>query len=399
MPIRRILLLGASLLILLSFGEAGNSQKPEWKGKIVLENGVKVVKNAREPLYGELKLELEEDLSIGNPKDESTLYYGMIGIAADSNGNIFVLESENNRVQKFDSSGKLLAIFGRKGQGPGEFGDKPDLIHLDQAGNVYVLAGGRLFEFDPAGKFVDTVSNQMNTIDFVILNNGNVLAFRTSRSKEEMRQGIALVSRQGKLLKNLVEYLWHKLPRKKDTLIGGLGVLPELYFCPGQSVGIFGYSAEYKIFVTDMSGNVAMRIEKGELPEPLTNEEMEARINRFLRNQETVDPKFRLNRAEVKRGLGALPKYKPYFGELFADDLGDIFVRRYRPYRSKDPGVIYDFFDNSGRYLYRIKAPDIYFWEIKGGNAYDLSPVGDSEYSRIRRLKIKNWDRLTGEVK
>jgi len=49
------------LVMLVSCGK----QKTEWKGAIEEENGVTVIKNQKEPLYGEIKFELEEDLSIG----------------------------------------------------------------------------------------------------------------------------------------------------------------------------------------------------------------------------------------------------------------------------------------------------------------------------------------------
>ena len=58
------------LFFLLLLGFSIN-QKPQWKGKIEEENGVKVIKNPKEPLYGEITVELEEDLSIGNEEDEN----------------------------------------------------------------------------------------------------------------------------------------------------------------------------------------------------------------------------------------------------------------------------------------------------------------------------------------
>ena len=38
---------------------------PEWKGKIETDNGVKIIKNPQQPLYGDILLEIEEDLEIG----------------------------------------------------------------------------------------------------------------------------------------------------------------------------------------------------------------------------------------------------------------------------------------------------------------------------------------------
>ena len=56
-------------LIFLSVSAIEN-QIPQWKGTIEEEDGVKVIKNPNEPLYGEITFQLEEDLSIGNEEDE-----------------------------------------------------------------------------------------------------------------------------------------------------------------------------------------------------------------------------------------------------------------------------------------------------------------------------------------
>ena len=96
-----VLFLSISVLC-ISFG----GQKAEWKGKIEIENGVKIIQNPGYPLYGEIKLELEEDLSIGNENDENYLFYRARDIQVDLEGNIYVLDSGNHRLQVFDKNGK-----------------------------------------------------------------------------------------------------------------------------------------------------------------------------------------------------------------------------------------------------------------------------------------------------
>ena len=49
-------------------------QKPQWQAKIETENGIKVIKNPNEPLYGEITFDLEEDLRIGDDKDKNYLF-------------------------------------------------------------------------------------------------------------------------------------------------------------------------------------------------------------------------------------------------------------------------------------------------------------------------------------
>ena len=43
------------------------------------------------------------------------------GIAIDSSGNVYVADSNNNRIQKFDSNGKFITKWGSEGTGDGQF--------------------------------------------------------------------------------------------------------------------------------------------------------------------------------------------------------------------------------------------------------------------------------------
>ena len=65
---------------------------------------------------------------------------GPTGLYIDSSGNIWVADSGNNRVQKFDSSGRYITKFGAQGSGKGQF-DNPCAIVVDPSGNVYVCDG------------------------------------------------------------------------------------------------------------------------------------------------------------------------------------------------------------------------------------------------------------------
>jgi tripartite motif-containing protein 71 len=62
---------------------------------------------------------------------------GPHGVAVDGAGNVFVADSYNNRIQKFNSAGTHLAQWGYGGQGSGAF-YFPTSVAVDSAGNVYV---------------------------------------------------------------------------------------------------------------------------------------------------------------------------------------------------------------------------------------------------------------------
>ena len=55
----------------------------------------------------------------------------------DSSGNVYVVDTENHRVQVFDTNGKFIAKWGSDGSGDGQF-LSPMGIEVDTAGRVYV---------------------------------------------------------------------------------------------------------------------------------------------------------------------------------------------------------------------------------------------------------------------
>lgn len=67
------------------------------------------------------------------PKD----FFGPRAIAIDPAGNVWLSDTGNHRVVKFDADGKVLGSYGKKGKGKGEF-IEPFGIAFDGQGNAYV---------------------------------------------------------------------------------------------------------------------------------------------------------------------------------------------------------------------------------------------------------------------
>jgi|GEM_PF-405744 len=61
--------------------------------------------------------------------------------AVDKDSNVYVTDTLNSRVQKFDPDGNYLMTYGERGNGWGMF-DKPKGVALDSFGNVYVADSG-----------------------------------------------------------------------------------------------------------------------------------------------------------------------------------------------------------------------------------------------------------------
>jgi tripartite motif-containing protein 71 len=92
-----------------------------------------------------------EDGQFLNIGDES----GVEGIDVDSLGNVYVADSGNSRIQKFDSDGNFVTKWGTKGTGNGRF-IYPSGLAADSNDNVYVSDEGRkdIQKFDSNGNFM-----------------------------------------------------------------------------------------------------------------------------------------------------------------------------------------------------------------------------------------------------
>ncbi|MCA9331422.1 fibronectin type III domain-containing protein, partial [Candidatus Saccharibacteria bacterium] len=77
------------------------------------------------------------------------------GIAVDSGGNVYVSD-KNDRIQKFSSTGTLLATWGAYGSGDNQF-STPAGIAIDNSNNVYVADSGnnRIQKFSSSGSFIE----------------------------------------------------------------------------------------------------------------------------------------------------------------------------------------------------------------------------------------------------
>lgn len=84
---------------------------------------------------------------------------GLLGMTVDQSGNVIVATSDiapGQRVKKFDPAGNLLAQWGSRGAGDGQFNNDDLDLAADSSGNVYISDPGnvRISKFSPAGAFL-----------------------------------------------------------------------------------------------------------------------------------------------------------------------------------------------------------------------------------------------------
>ncbi len=370
------------------------AEKAEWRGEIEYENGVKVVKNPTEPVYGEILLDLEEDLSIGREDDDNYVFYQVRNIDVDDQGNIYVLEGGNCRLQKFDMTGQYLQTIGKKGQGPGEF-ESPSRLFLDKENNIFISERRKrkIHMFNSKGEFVKSILLSNTTTSFSIAPDENIFGVATIRTDEESNRCIVKMDPKGKIIKNIAQFAAIRPVQRKGkestimTFSIGHQYNPALYF--SRSVNnkhLYAYSSEYSLFQVNLEGDLELIIKKEEPPYPISQKEKNKIYERFS------DLEEKWPKGVVKEAV-QWPSHRPYFNRIVTDDRGRIYVRRVKSIIDESEEVEFDIFSKEGYYLYKTNLP-FTPTVIKNGYFYEYYSSEETGEVKIKRYKVKNWGEI-----
>ncbi len=110
--------------------------------KVETKDGVRLVHNQGRGIWGKSPdLTLEKIRTLGDIEalDENVTFYMPQDIALDPEGNLYVLDTGNHRIQKFSPKGNFLTTIGREGQGPGEF-NYPGSLDFGKNGELIVAS-------------------------------------------------------------------------------------------------------------------------------------------------------------------------------------------------------------------------------------------------------------------
>ena len=109
--------------------------------EINIVNGVKMIINKGPQKRDKTSVELKFIRQIGefNSLDDNFIFGGINDLAVDEQENIYLVDYQNFRIQKFDSEGRFLKTYGsgQKGQGPAEF-EYPSNISIGSDGSIYI---------------------------------------------------------------------------------------------------------------------------------------------------------------------------------------------------------------------------------------------------------------------
>jgi hypothetical protein len=312
------LLIGLSIFFFV-FAESSENQKSKWKGTISEEKSVRVIKNPKAPLYGELKFDLIEDLSIGKENDDRYMFSGIRNIKVDGDENIYVFEPRYKRVQKFDRNGQFLCQIGRQGQGPGEFTMPSSMIIDDKNGIVGVQDLRTLKIFGKDGNYLNKdVPLEIYSSQLVVDTNGNLWGVGSSSEGSEDATGnlfkvLMKYDAQGKVEKRVAKFSYDIFQKKEGGKVASVisvvsGEEYDLFMCPASEGNlIYGYSKEYELDVVNPYGNPLFKIRKEEPYQNFTAEE------------------------KRQSGSARYPEHKPFFYSIFTDSQGRVYARKNNP--------------------------------------------------------------------
>jgi hypothetical protein len=312
-----------------------------WKGKTTEENGVIVVRNPANPMFGKDACFVEEDLSIGSPRSEEEQAFSEIAsVAVDREENIYVLDSKEAHIQVFNKAGIYLRTIGKKGQGPGE---------MRLPINISITPGNEVLVNDRGARFLHFFALEGEHRRSISL--ARIQSF--SRPLVDSKSNI--VARLGTFMPDRVSYVLAKLDPSLKQLFPVFSYdvdnLPDIYnvYPPDcfWAVGrddniIWGYSDKYELNILNKDGRLVRRIIRDYAPVKTTDEEKRDWI-KFAFGNKGVPPDVKVN----------WPSHHNAFHSFIVDDSGRIIVETYKK-AVDERGVYYDVFDSEGRYLTRL---------------------------------------------
>lgn len=186
------------------------------------------------------EISLKEDMSIGvESGDEHNMFAEIGDIALDSEENIYILDSKEGKVSKYDTNGNFLkSLEVKRGEGPRE----ASYVHrlaVSQKGRVFALDRntGKILVFDEGFEWVRSFKTDFRTIDILPYSEEEFVVFGI---KDE--HIFHIFNQEGNLLESFgetfdipSEYLEYKnmplvkLPRRADITKDGRIYLVNLH--------------------------------------------------------------------------------------------------------------------------------------------------------------------------
>jgi hypothetical protein len=356
-----------TIIFILFLIASCSQQDSKWKGSIRTEDGVTIVENPIEPMYTGEVLELEEDLIIGkNVDEEDFLFQRISAVKADNEGNIYVLDDKASKIMKFDPHGNLIAEFGRKGQGPGEFNFALGM-QLSPKGELMVsdTSSFRFVFFNLQGEYLTHLTAMFSDTNPHLDSRGNII-FQSSAPGNPWVLKLAKYDRNGDLIQTICNLEYNRDLNEMEVYSPNY-----IYYTVLENDHVvWAVAKPYELSVVDDSGRLIKKIRKKYIPIKVTQED----IDMFKDHYKDSGMKV------------IIPEHYPPIRGISSDDEERIFVNRY----ATDPeNRHYDVFDPEGKFISTLVVKNhLTFWKDKKLYCVAEDPDG---YQYIIRYKV-TWN-------
>jgi len=377
-----VLVVSAFAIVLAASSCSKKAGDTGWKAEIEVVDGVKTVRNPETPRYGTFAFDLVEDLIIGQEEDEDYFFPESVRINVDGQGRFYVCDIGNRRVQVYDKSGIYVKSLGRQGQGPGEYAF-PSNVLIAGTGDICIDSGSSFVIFGPDGIFKKNVTPKTFLSTKSLGPGGTIVGGPQPNYREEggPKHKLVQLGPDGEMLRALAEFPAYGASPGMMLFHWYSGSLP--HSLRSEDSLFYGYSLDYKIHVLDGEGRELLAFSKTEKSQGITGEEAD------LTRKEGIWAWF--GQGDRKTAPLDLPDHRPYFSRFFSDDLGRLYVVRFRPITEKAmTSSEIDVFSKDGYFLYRMTWPFVP-QVIKGGFLYEVRQDEEAGLTRIIRHRIKNW--------
>jgi hypothetical protein len=376
-----------SLLLGLTAGCGATDAGSGWRGsEETLPNGALRITNPAEGVWGEGGgWRLEQELQVGVVEGaDAYMFATIIGLEADDDGRIYVLDRQANELRIFAPDGVHLRTTGRDGGGPGEYSNANGLLWLAQDTLLVIdQRGNRYSVLTRDGDYVRSVQRRLPFFGWAFSGGleGDVLYERASvGSGDDLRPAILGTALRGTAQSTLVSdaevatagaaAAGATEPAGVDTVLLPTAPVPPVEsfsvrnerggmvmgvpFAPGsvhrldEQGGVWhGHGSEFRIFHSTLTGDTLREIVLEATPTPVT----EAEISEW----ESSAGVARFREMGGRLDLSRIPRTKPFFNDIVVAPDGHLWVAvPDEPYRAQ-----FAIFDEAGRYLGRVHIDGI----------------------------------------
>jgi hypothetical protein len=388
----RVLLLAAvALVVACDAGREDALSSLPWRTDIDA-TGDTIVARVTGDVPDSLVRALVPELEIGALEGAEEVTFGSIGdVIGTANGGLLVHDDDAGVIRFYDSTGAFIKPLGRKGGGPGEYGQVNGIARAPN-GDLYVwdASGSRINRYRASGEYVgmfrSALSSWFTSNQLYADTQGRIghwlPILKDQSGSMERDDAIVLMDTTGTVLDTLIYPRWAGEPEllqatSRDGRSRSSATRP---YVP-ESVAAFhvdgsvisGFNARYEFLKLPGGDGKVLRVVRDHTPVPVSETERTERRTRIEQNFRRLDPSWNWTGAEI-------PDAKPAYERFSVGEDGRIWVKLHvageripdaeiptpQPSPSGRPPLpplttrersVYDVFSAEGRLLGRVSLP------------------------------------------